>query len=105
MSANAGTASAATYQYCSGCTIYANGYVKSGVAAYLTLDYVHRLSGPGSGVTIAAVAQYADNGAWGTFVYSSSTEVQHGYNGGRRAWGIAVNYGSGNYGFNAHENY
>lgn len=98
-------AEAASYNYCSGCTISSNSLVKAASSRRITLDYVHRLSGPGSGVTIGAIAQYADNGAWGNYVYSNSTEVTHGYSGSRPAWGAAANFGAGNYGFNAHVNY
>lgn len=98
-------AESATSRYCDGCTIYSNSLVKATVARYITLDYVHRLSGPSSGVTIGAIAQYADNYAWGNYVYSTSTEVTHGYSGSRPAWGAAANFGAGNYGFNAHVRY
>jgi hypothetical protein len=99
------SAEAATYNYCSGCTISSSSLVKASTYRYITLDYVHRLSGPGSGVTIGAIAQYADNGSWGNYVYSTSTEVTHGYSGSRPAWAAAANFGAGNYGFNAHANY
>jgi hypothetical protein len=99
------TASAASSAYCSGCTIGSNSLVKAATARYISLDYVHRLSGPGSDVTIGAIAQYSDNGAWGNYVYSTSTEVTHGYSGSRPARGAAANFGAGNYVFNAHVNY
>lgn len=101
-----GYAQAATSHYCSSCTIGGNGgSVTAGTARYITSNYVHRLSGPGSGVTIGARAYYTDNGSWGNFVYSSSTQVTHSYSGGRPARGSASNFGGGNYGFNAHVNY
>lgn len=103
--AGAPTAHAATDHYCSGCTVYSNQLVENTLYHYITADYVHRLSGPGSGVTIGAIAQYADTFAWGNYVYSTSKEVTHGYNGKRPAWGAAANFGAGNYGFNAHVNY
>ncbi|MBI2691968.1 MAG: hypothetical protein HYX29_08505 [Solirubrobacterales bacterium] len=96
-------AEAATYGYCSGCTINGNGgSVTAGISRYITSNYVHRLSGPSGGVTIGARAFYTDNGSWGNFVYSTSTEVTHGYSGSRPARGSASNFGAGNYGFNAH---
>lgn len=101
----AAPASAATDHYCSGCTIYSNQLVENTYYHYITSDYVHRLSGPTTGVTIGAIAQYADNYAWGNYVYSTSKEVIHGYSGKRPAWGAAANFGAGNYGFNAHVNY
>ncbi len=79
-------------------------YLASGYA-YITYDYVHRLSGPGSGVVIGAIAKYADDGSWGSWATSSATEVAHGYSGSRPAWGAAGNFGGGNYGFHAHVNY
>lgn len=103
----AGTASAeaASHHYCSSCTIYAWTSKVDPTAHYITLNYVHRLSGPSSGVTIGARAKYVSDGSWGSYVYSTTTEVQHGYNGTRNAWGAATNFGAGNYGFNAHVNY
>jgi hypothetical protein len=101
----AGPASAATDHYCSGCTIYSKSTVMAVYYHYITLDYVHRLSGPGSGVTIGAIAKYADNGQWGNYVYSTSTVAMHGYSGSRPAWGAGTNFGNGNYAFNAHVNY
>lgn len=99
-------AEAATSRYCSGCTIGGNGgSVTASTPRYITSNYVHRLSGPSSGVTIGARAYYTDNGSWGNFVYSTSTQVTHGYTGGRPARGSASNFGAGNYGFNAHVNY
>jgi hypothetical protein len=97
-------AEAATYHYCNGCLVYARSLVEASQAKYITQDYVHRLAGP-SGVTIGAVAQYADNYAWGNYVYSTSTEVTHSYLGNRPAWGAAANFGGGNYSFNAHVTY
>lgn len=101
----AASAEAASYHYCSSCTINAGSTRIAGSARYITLDYVHRLSGPSSGVTIGAIARYADTGSWGNYVYSTSTEVTHSYNGSRPAYGAATNFGAGNYGFNAHVNY
>lgn len=101
----AGSTNAGTHQYCTGCTIYGNSLFTDPTPHYITLDYVHRLSGPSTGVTIAARAKYVSDGSWGSYVYSTSTEVQHGYNGTRNAWGSATNFGAGNYGFNAHVNY
>lgn len=94
-----------SFTYCNGCTINSGYAYESNTWAYITTDYVHRLSGPGSGVTIGAVAQYADDGSWGNYVYSSTTEAIHYYNGARPAWGTATNFGAGNYGFNAHVDY
>lgn len=105
MLARATPANAGTHHYCSSCTIYSGSLKLDPTAHYITLDYVHRLSGPGSGVTIGAIAKYVSDGSWGSYVYSTSTEVQHGYNGTRAAWGAAANFGAGNYGFNAHVNY
>lgn len=99
------TAQAGSHYYCSSCTIYAYSSYMDPTAHYIKLDYVHRLSGPGSGVTIGARAKYVSDGSWGSYVYSTSTSVQHGYNGTRNAWGAATNFGGGNYGFNAHVNY
>jgi hypothetical protein len=45
------------------------------------------------------------DGSWGSYVYSTTTQVQHGYNGTRNAWGATTNFGGGNYWFNAHVNY
>lgn len=99
----AASAEAATYRYCSGCTIGGNGgLVTASSSRYITSNYVHRLSGPSSGVTIGARAYYTDNGSWGNFVYSTSTEATHLYSGSRPARGSASNFGAGNYGFNAH---
>lgn len=95
-------AEAATYRYCSGCTIYGYSPFTAPSSRYITSNYVHRLSGPSSGITIGARAYYTDNGSWGNFVYSTSTEVTHGYSGSRPARGSASNFGAGNYGFNAH---
>jgi hypothetical protein len=103
--AGAGSASAASHTYCSGCTIWAGSLVQANYSYYIVLNYVHRLSGPGSGVAIGAIAKYVDNGSWGNWAISYGTEVTHGYNGARRAWGAAGNFGNGNYGFNAHVNY
>lgn len=95
-------AEAATYRYCSGCTIFSGVPYTAGGSRYITSNYVHRLSGPSSGVTIGARALYTDNYSWGNFAYSTSTEVTHLYTGGRPARGSASNFGAGNYGFNAH---
>ncbi|MBJ7353791.1 MAG: hypothetical protein JHC98_03115 [Thermoleophilaceae bacterium] len=97
-------AEAATYHYCNSCFIRSYTLFEASQAKYITQDYVHRLAGP-AGVTIGAVAQYADNYAWGSYVYSTSTEVIHGYTGNRPAWGAAANFGGGNYSFNAHVTY
>jgi hypothetical protein len=98
-----GSANADSYTYCSGCTINGGGVYECPYWAYITLDYVHRLSG--SSATIGAIAQYADDGSWGNWATSTATEVTHSYSGGRPAWGAAGNFGRGNYGFNAHVNY
>lgn len=95
-------AEAATYRYCSGCTIYSGVPYTASSSRYITSNYVHRLSGPSSGITIGARAFYTDNNSWGNFVYSTSTQVTHLYSGGRPARGSASNFGAGNYGFNAH---
>jgi hypothetical protein len=97
-------AEAATYHYCVGCLVRANSLVEAASARYITQDYVHRLAGP-AGVTIGAVAQYADDYSWGSYVYSTSTEVTHSYIGNRPAFGAAANFGGGNYSFNAHVTY
>jgi hypothetical protein len=102
--AGAQRAQAATYHYCSSCLVYSGSLVEASQAKYITLDYVHRLAGP-AGTTIGAVAQYADNYAWGSYVYSTATEVTHSYLGNRPAWGAAANFGGGNYSFNAHVGY
>jgi hypothetical protein len=99
------SASAGTYYYCSSCVIGASSVYEAPAWAYINLDYVHRISGPGSGVQIGAIAQYADDGSWGNWAASTATEVTHGYSGTRKAWGIAGNFGAGNYAFNAHVNY
>jgi hypothetical protein len=104
VSAGVSKADAATYHYCVGCLVYANSLVEASTARYITYDYVHRLAGP-NGVTIGAVAQYADNYTWGSYVTSTATEVTHSYVGNRPAWGAAANFGGGNYSFNAHVNY
>jgi hypothetical protein len=100
----AAIAEAATYHYCIGCLIHAQEVWEAGSAPKITQNYVHRLAGP-AGVTIGAGAQYADTYAWGSFIYSTSTEVTHSYTGTRPAWGAAVNLGGSNYSFNAHVNY
>lgn len=110
----AGQASAASYTYCDGCTIYGtdngNNAIVSTNGYYITLDYVHRLSGPYC-TNIGAGSVYYDYSlgryVWGSIVLQGdcSTDVQHGYNGDRVFWGGAVNYGAGNYGFNAHVDY
>ena len=102
--AGVAVAEAATYHYCVSCLVRSSSLVEASSARYITQDYVHRLAGP-SGVTIGAVAQYADNYAWGNYVYSTSTEVTHSYTGNRPAWGAAANFGGGNYSFNAHVTY
>lgn len=100
----AAVAEGATYHYCASCLVYAGSLVEASSSRYITQDYVHRLAGPG-GVTIGAIAQYADNYAWGNYVFSTSTEVTHSYTGNRPAWGAAANFGGGNYSFNAHVTY
>jgi hypothetical protein len=102
LSAGVASADGQTHHYCSGCTINAGLTYKDPNDYSITQDYVHRLSGPSSGVTIGAAAYYTDTGSWGNWVYSTSTEVTHGYGGSRPARGAAGNFGAGNYGFNAH---
>jgi hypothetical protein len=97
-------ADGATYHYCLSCLIRSNSLIEASQSRYITQDYVHRLAGP-AGVTIGAIAQYADNYAWGNYVYSTSYEVTHSYAGNRPAWGAATNFGGGNYSFNAHVTY
>jgi hypothetical protein len=97
-------AMAGTDTYCNGCTIGANTAIEDTQAFFLTLDYVHRLSGP-SCSTIGAYAHYTD-GTYGSEVTAYCTDaVQHGYNGSKNGWGGADNQGAGNYGFNAHVDY
>lgn len=97
-----GTASAGTDHYCSGCTIYAGSGITSTVTiSNIRSSYVHRLSGPGSGVTIYAAAYYPGDG-YGSWQSSTTTEAIHYYPGNRDARGAAWNGGAGNYGFNAH---
>jgi len=98
------TADGATAHYCTSCTIGSGRLVEATGSHYITQDYVHRLSGSGS-VTIGAIAQYADNGAWGNYVSSTSTEVTHSYGGDRPAWGAAANFGPSAYLFDAHVTY
>lgn len=98
-------ASASTYTYCNGCTILGGAEYAQFAYFYLTLNYVHRLSGPYC-TTIGARAWYAD-GTIGSYAYnqSCSDAVQHGYNGSKLGAGTATNFGAGNYGFNAHDDY
>ena len=100
----ASPALAGSHTYCSGCTINSSTVVEDWSAFNLTLDYVHRLSGP-SCSTIGAYAHYTD-GTYGSEVTTyCSDAVQHGYNGSQQGWGGADNLGAGNYGFNAHVDY
>lgn len=105
LAAGAGPAAAGVDHYCVGCTINGNSGIQDTNGFYLTLDYVHRLSGP-SCTTIGARAYYG-GGVWGGFAYnlSCSDDVQHGYNGSQFGYGEAWNFGAGNYGFNAHVDY
>jgi hypothetical protein len=100
----AAPALAGTDTYCLGCTIGAQTSIEDTHAFFLTLDYVHRLSGPTCS-TIGAYAHYTD-GTYGSEVTTDcATEVEHGYNGSKNGWGGADNQGAGNYGFNAHVDY
>lgn len=95
---------AGTDTYCLGCTIGAHTAVEDSNAFFLTLDYVHRLSGPTCS-TIGAYAHYTD-GTYGSEVLTDCSDaVQHGYTGAKDGWGAADNEGNGNYGFNAHVDY
>lgn len=96
-------ASAATYTYCNGCTINASDYRMSAATRYAYISYVHRLSGPGSGVLIYAEA-YTPGGTLVCSQPSWSTEAA--CNPARyEVHGVAWNFGAGNYGFNAHLGY
>jgi hypothetical protein len=100
----AAPAFAGSHTYCLGCTVDSGTTVEDWLAFNLTLDYVHRLSGP-SCSTIGAYAHYTD-GTYGSEVTTyCSDAVQHGYNGSQQGWGGAHNQGAGNYGFNAHVDY
>jgi hypothetical protein len=100
----AAPALASTHHYCSGCTIGSSSAVEDWQAFWLTIDYVHRLSGP-SCSTIGAYAHYTD-GTYGSEVTTyCSDAVQHGYAGTKLGYGAADNLGAGNYGFNAHVDY
>lgn len=95
---------AGTDTYCLGCTIGAHTAIEDTNAFFLTLDYVHRLSGP-SCSTIGAYAHYTD-GTYGSEVLTDCSDaIQHGFNGSKNGWGAADNQGAGNYGFNAHVDY
>jgi hypothetical protein len=97
----AAPALAGSHTYCLGCTINSNTAVEDWVANWLTLDYVHRLSGPTCS-TIGAYAHYVD-GTYGSEVTTDCSDaVQHGYAGTQLGYGVAHNAGAGNYGFNAH---
>lgn len=94
---------AATYTYCNGCTINAGSIRMSNATRYAYLSYVHRLSGPSSGVYIGTWAMHPDSTIWcanGGYV----TEVTCGP-GWHEVHGFAENRGAGNYGFNAHLSY
>lgn len=92
-----------TYEYCSGCTINANSTRTSNATRFAILSYVHRLSGPGSGVEIGTFARPPGGGYW-CATTSFGTEVSCDP-GGHEVYGEADNYGAGNYGFNAHLTY
>ena len=95
---------ASTDHYCVGCTIGSGTAIEDPSMFYLTLDYVHRLSGPTCS-RIGAYAHYAD-GTYGSEIFADcSYDVQHGYNGSNLGKGGADNLGAGNYGFNAHVDY
>lgn len=98
------TASAATYQYCGGCVIYAGQARIAPNAYFITNSYAHRLSGP-AGTQIGSAALYTDNWTWSTWAMSTSTQVNRLFNGTRPAQGAARHWGGGNYGFNAHVGY
>lgn len=96
------TAIAGTDTYCYHCTIYKHSGIYSTVnITNIRSSYVHRLSGPGSGVTIYAGAFY-DGYGYSDWQPSSTTEAIHYYPGNTYARGAAWNGGAGNYGFNAH---
>lgn len=96
------TAIAASYRYCDGCTINASDQRTSAASRNATSSYVHRLSGPSSNtaVTISARA-FVTNGPLVCAATNNVRDISCPP-GGVYVRGQAVNWGSGNYGFNAH---
>lgn len=93
---------AASYQYCSGCTINSNDQRTSAASRNATNSYMHRLSGPSSDTAVTIeVRAFITNGP---LVCANANNVRSiscpPY--GNYVRGQAVNWGGGNYGFNAH---
>lgn len=99
MAAYAATSYAA-YHWCSNCWFNAHTWNKSAGMVYATSSYVHRLSGPGSGVYVGAAATNS-GGAMICSHYTYGTEASC-YPGGAYSRGWGLNDGNGNYRFNAH---
>ncbi len=95
----AADAFAASYRYCDGCTINSQSRRVSNATRVAKTSYMHRLSGPSSGVTIQVQA------FWGDHFYctqqTTTTEAACSV-GNHEVHGAAYNGGAGNYGFNAH---
>ncbi len=96
------TAVAASYRYCDGCTINSNDQRTSAASRNATSSYVHRLSGPSSdsAVNISARA-FVTNGPL-VCIATNYVRAISCPPGGAYVRGQAVNWGAGNYGFNAH---
>lgn len=105
MSVASERASAASYQYCNGCVIYAGGSRPSGADKYATRAYVRRLSGPTANNAVPISTWSYNSGGFG---------CQTGAQWARETWcnisqifpalyyASAFNHGPGNYTFNAH---
>lgn len=99
-----GSAAAATYTYCNGCTI-PSGYERvSAASRHAYISYVHRLSGPSSSLSFASAYYYYNPNTIICREQSYGTEVacNPGY---ANVYGGAANLGGGNYGYNAHLGY
>jgi hypothetical protein len=95
-------ATAASYRYCDGCTINSNDQRTSAASRNATNSYMNRLSGPSSNTAVTIeVRAFITNGP---LVCANANNVRDiscpPY--GNYVRGQAVNWGAGNYGFNAH---
>lgn len=93
---------AASYRYCDGCTINSNDQRTSAASRSATSSYVHRLSGPSSNTAVTISARAFISGGQLVCINTNAARDISCPPGGAYVRGQAVNWGAGNYGFNAH---